>query len=85
MKIRSKQIGTKLTVNLDEVEDSSQVINTIQSCADGQCACSTDEYKKVQNMEIIPGKDSLLLNIEVKSGEVIDPNCISDCLTPENQ
>ncbi|CAB4594395.1 unannotated protein [freshwater metagenome] len=33
-------------------------------------------------MQILSGPDSIQLNIEVKPGEVIDPNCISDCLAP---
>jgi hypothetical protein len=33
-------------------------------------------------MQIVPGPNSIQLNIEVKAGEVIDPNCISECLAP---
>lgn len=82
MKIESKQTGTKLIVNLADVADQSAVLNTIEGCASGQCACSTDEYQKVETMNIIPGKNSIILDIDVKPGEVIDPQCISDCLAP---
>ena len=84
MKIESTQVGQKLTVNLDEVTDKENVIETIGGCADGSCACSTDEYQKVQSIEIVPGKNSIQLNIEVKPGEVIDPACISECLDPNS-
>ncbi len=84
MEINSKQTGSTLVVNLQNVSDKSAVLETIQGCAEGNCACSTDEYKKVETMQILPGPDSIQLNIEVKAGEVIDPNCISDCLIPNS-
>ncbi|MEY2877261.1 MAG: hypothetical protein RLZ24_688 [Actinomycetota bacterium] len=85
MKISSEQVGAKLTVNLDDVKDKDAIIETIAGCADGSCACSTDEYQKVETMQIVPGPNSIQLNIEVKPGEVIDPNCISECLDPAAQ
>ena len=83
MDINSTQTGSSLIVNLENVSDKDAVLETIQGCAGGNCACSTDEYQKVETMQIIPGPDSIQLNIEVKAGEVIDPNCISECLAPQ--
>ena len=82
MKVESTQVGQALTVNIEDVKDKAAIIETIEGCADGSCACSTDEYQKVQSINIVPGVNSIQLNIEVKPGEVIDPNCISECLTP---
>ena len=82
MEIKSAQTGSSLVVNLENVADKDAVLETIQGCADGSCACSTDEYQKVETMQIVPGPNSIQLNIEVKAGEVIDPNCISECLAP---
>jgi hypothetical protein len=82
MEIKSAQTGSSLIVNLENISDKNAVLDTIQGCADGSCACSTDEYQKVELMQILPGVNSIQLNIEVKAGEVIDPNCISKCLAP---
>ena len=82
MEIKSAQNGTSLIVNIDNVEDKNAILETIEGCADGSCACSTDEYKKVETMQILSGPESIQLDIKVKPGEVIDPNCISDCLAP---
>jgi hypothetical protein len=84
MDINSVQSGTSLIVNIDNVEDKKAILETIEGCADGRCACSTDEYQKVERMQILSGPESIQLNIKVKPGEVIDPNCISDCLSPTN-
>jgi hypothetical protein len=82
MDIKSTQSGSSLVVNIEDVADKNAILETIQGCADGSCACSTDEYQKVESMQILPGANSIQLNIEVKAGEIIDPNCISECLTP---
>jgi hypothetical protein len=82
MEIKSAQTGSSLIVHLDNIADKKAVLDTIQGCADGSCACSTDEYQKVETLQILPGVDSIQLNIEVKAGEIIDPNCISECLAP---
>lgn len=82
MDIKSTQSGSSLVVNIDNIKDKNAILETIEGCADGSCACSTDEYQKVETMQILSGPDSLQLNIEVKPGEVIDPNCINECLAP---
>jgi hypothetical protein len=82
MEINSVQEGNSLFVNLENVSDKNAVLETIQGCADGNCACSTDEYQKVSSMEIAPGINSIQLNITVKPGEIINPVCISECLSP---
>lgn len=82
MEIKSKQTGSSLILDLENVVDKDAVLETIQGCADGSCACSTDEYQKVESMQILPGPNSIQLDIVVKPGEIIDPNCISDCLAP---
>lgn len=83
MNIKSKQAGSSLIVNLENISENDAVLETIQGCADGNCACSTDEYQKVETIQILAGPDSIQLNIEIKAGETIDPNCISECLAKQ--
>ncbi len=85
MEIKSTQSGSSLIVNIENVAEKDAILETIEGCADGSCACSTDEYQKVESMQILPGVNSIQLNIEVKAGEVIDPACISECLTPKSK
>jgi len=82
MIIKSTQSGSSLVINIENVSDQSAILATIQGCADGLCACSTDENQKVESMQILPGANSIRLNIEVKAGEIIDPNCSSECRAP---
>jgi hypothetical protein len=46
MDIKSNQSGSSLVVNIEDVTDKNAILETIQGCADGSCACSTDEISK---------------------------------------
>jgi hypothetical protein len=76
-------VGQSLSIYIEDIVDSASMVSTMESCANGQCVCSTNEYEKVASIMIAPGINSIQLNIEVKPGEVIDPTCISDCLLPK--
>lgn len=84
MKIQSNQVGQKLTVAITEVSNNQSIIDTIESCADGHCACSSDEYQKVESLKISRGSNFIQLDIAVKPGETIDSACISECLDPDS-
>ena len=83
MEISSRQIGTKLRIDIKDLVNKKAVLETIEGCASGQCACSTDEYQKVESLEISSGSNFIQLDIAVKPGETIDPACISECLDPD--
>ena len=51
MDIKSTQSGSSLVVKIEDVADKDAILETIQGCADGSCACSTDEYQKVESMQ----------------------------------
>ncbi len=82
MKISAKQRDSQLVVELKDVSNKDEVVQVLQSCAEGACSCSSDEYAKVETMQILSGPSSIQLDISVKAGEIIDVNCISECLSP---
>ncbi len=71
--------GVKIELlGVGETKDS--LLETLSGCADGSCACSTDEYQKVETMNISSSGDTITLEVTTKPGEIIDPACINDCL-----
>ena len=56
------------------------LLETLGSCADGSCACSSTEYEKVQSLQISSSADDITLDIAVKPGETIDAHCINECI-----
>lgn len=55
-------------------------LDTFNSCAEGHCACSSDEYQKVESMQVTSEGDAITVEVHAKAGQTIDPACISDCL-----
>ena len=71
-----------LQIKLLEVgSNKDQLLESFGACATGDCACSTDEYEKVESMDIVEGDGSITINVKSKIGETIDPSCVTDCLT----
>lgn len=62
-------------------ENQSQILESFGACATGDCACSTDEYKKVDSMDIATAGDTITVTVKTKEGETVDPSCVTDCLT----
>ena len=63
-------------------EDKAALLEGFNSCASGNCACSTDEYAKVASMNVQSEGDAITIDVRTKPGETIDPSCINDCLPP---
>lgn len=60
--------------------DRTSLLETFNGCADGSCACSTDEYEKVESMQVQGDGDAITIDVRTKQGETIDPSCISECM-----
>lgn len=61
--------------------DKATLLETFQGCADGSCECSTDEYEKIESMQVQEQDDAITIEVHTKPGETIDPTCIDDCMT----
>jgi hypothetical protein len=57
-----------------------ELLDAFQECQSGHCTCPTDEYEKVQNMEIDAADDSISLRLKAKAGTRFDTDEISACL-----
>ena len=60
--------------------DRAALLETFNACADGTCECSTEEYAKVESMQVNADGDAITIEVRTKPGETIDPTCITDCL-----
>lgn len=61
--------------------DKAIMLETFAGCADGSCECSTDEYEKVESMQVNDSGDDITIEVRTKPGETIDTECINDCMT----
>jgi hypothetical protein len=78
-KITTKKNG--IDINITEVDDKKkELLDTFQECSEGRCSCPTQEYQKVETMNIIETDGIIQLSIKSKTDEVIDTKEIEKCL-----
>jgi hypothetical protein len=56
-------------------------LDTFAECESGACACDSDEYLKVESMQVQDLGDGITIDVRTKAGQEIDTACITDCLT----
>ncbi len=70
-----------LTVEVSEIEGKEELLLTeFQACKEGRCSCPTDEYKKLDSLEIDHLAGKIRLRLNPKSGQAFDKAEIEKCL-----
>jgi hypothetical protein len=81
MKSRITTNKNGIEINITEVEGKhEELLEAFQECSEGRCTCPTQEYQKVETMNVIDTEGTIQLSITSKSGEVIDTKEIEKCL-----
>lgn len=70
-----------IAIQISGVGDKGQeLLTAFGECQQGQCSCPTDEYQKVEAMEVTPSKDAISIRLEAKPGMEFDTREIAACL-----
>ena len=70
-----------LKIELTEIQGKEkQLLAAFQECQEGRCACPTNEYSKLESLEIEQADGKLNLRLSSKKGEVFDSDAIGKCL-----
>lgn len=70
-----------LTIDVTELEGrKEELLEAFQECSEGRCTCPTQEYEKMEKLEILDAKDIIRLSLKAKKGEEIDASEIEKCL-----
>lgn len=70
-----------LTVEVTEIEGQQEwLLTEFQACRDGRCSCPTDEYAKLETLEIDESSASIRLRLKAKAGQAFDQGEIERCL-----
>ena len=78
-KIKSKKEG--IEIKISGVNDKqNELLKSFELCQQGKCDCPTDEYKKLEDLQVNSEKDKISLNLKAKSGKVFDKNEIEKCI-----
>ncbi len=57
-----------------------RLLRAFGECAAGSCSCPTDEYQKLESMDVRPAEDAISIRLTAKPGEQLDAAEIGRCL-----
>lgn len=78
-KINENDSGIDISVS-DVKDDKQRLLAAFQECQEGCCSCPTDEYRKLDSLQVAQTDEGLQLQLKSKQGEVIDRAEIEKCL-----
>lgn len=81
MKHEIKQQNEKLTIKISGIKDKqNELISSFESCQQGKCDCPTDEYKRLDSMNINSNENDIVLNLKSKQGQFFSKSEIEKCI-----
>ena len=81
MKSKITKNKTGIEINITDLNgEKEKLLEAFQECSEGRCTCPTQEYEKVETLNIT-GTDKLIqLSIKSKENTIINTNEIKKCL-----
>lgn len=72
---------TSLKIRIEDIgEKQGQLLQALQECAEGRCTCPTNQYEKLQKIDIAPREGDIEVSLVPRDGESIDRAEIERCL-----
>lgn len=73
--------GDGISVELTAIGDSqNELLAALGECQSGSCSCPTNEYEKVEAMDLVPSEDGIAIRLHAKPGQEFDTDEIATCL-----
>lgn len=70
-----------LVIDVTDLEGKKEELHeAFQECSEGRCTCPTQEYEKMEKLEILDGENAIQLSLKAKEGQEIDASEIEKCL-----
>ena len=81
MKFKIDKNEEGIEVSVDDVKSKKDtLLMAFQECQEGRCSCPTEEYKKLESIQIEQREDSIQLRLKSKQGVELDKSEINKCL-----
>ena len=81
MKYRIESKPEELDIEVAELEGKRErLLEAFRDCQEGRCSCPSDEYKKLESMEIEQEEDKIVLRLKSKPHASFDKSEIDKCL-----
>ncbi len=81
MEAEIKKTETGIEIDVTELDGKTeQLLEAFQECSEGRCTCPTNEYQKVQKLDVTGSEDAIQLTITTRPDQQIDTAEIEKCL-----
>jgi hypothetical protein len=81
MEATIKTTENGIEIDVTELEGKKQeLLEAFQECSEGRCTCPTQEYQKVEALEVVDADNAIQLSITAKPDQQIDTAEIEKCL-----
>jgi hypothetical protein len=81
MKSEITRNANGIEIDITDVEGrKDKLLEAFHECSEGRCTCPTQEYEKMETLDITDTGDSIQLSIKAKDGDEIDTKEIEKCL-----
>ena len=77
--IKKKDKGLEIKISEAGTSQDS-LLSNFQLCQQGKCDCPTDEYSKLENLDIESSEIQIVLNLKPKSGQSFDKKEVEKCI-----
>ncbi len=78
-KVESNESGINIEIS-ESKGKKEELLEVFRKCQEGRCSCPTQEYSKLDSLEIESNEDSIHLKLKSKSNEHLDDKEITKCL-----
>lgn len=56
------------------------LLASMQECQEGRCTCPTDQFNRLETIEVLSGDDNVTVSLRPSPGERLDVNELAACL-----
>ena len=81
MKYKIAETKNGMDIQVEDLEGKKkEILTALQECQEGRCSCPTDEYEKLNALDIAESGDGLQLHLRSKEGTKLDKEEVERCL-----
>ena len=81
MKYKVRSAENEVNIEVTESKGKQErLLQAFQECQEGRCTCPTQEYSKLDSLEIESGEDTIKLKLKSKPDMKFDESEIGKCL-----
>ncbi len=78
---RIEKVEDGLQIEIEGTEGrQEELLEAFQECQEGRCSCPTEEYRKLESLDVAADEDSISLHLHSKAGEELEVGEIQKCL-----